>query len=197
MTKNIIIIVLVAVIAVLGYFLLKKPEPEVITVKVPVVMDVEIPQKVYTFPTVVLPTPKKEIPQPIKVKELENASKIDKDSLYAAYTSIRTYVEEYQTDKAIAQVKSEVQGFLLSQSVTTTVFPTTVNIDTEVPVDITIPKTNKFFIGGNIGVPMIDGNYDPVFTANLGIMNKKDNLITIGYGSNRNLSVGYMHKLKF
>lgn len=195
-SKDIFIIALVIGVGVLIYFLLQKPSIETIKVKVPVVMEVEVPQKVYTFPPAVMPEPKTVKPRPKIVEQYHNSNQKEKDSLFELLSAVRTYVETYKSDDAEVEVISEVQGFLLKQTPMVKVYPDTIIVKDFVETTIQIPKRNKFYIGAQMGgvVTNIE-NLNPIFGVSGAIQNKKDRILSVSYNTENILMFGYMFKL--
>jgi len=58
---------------------------------------------------------------------------------------------------------------------------------------IEIPKKNAFFVGGQIGQTKEFNN--ALFEANLMLKNKKDNIISVGYDTDKRFKLGYFHKI--
>lgn len=189
MKKNILIGILVLAITGLTYFLLQKPEDNII--KVPVKIEVPIPGKVSTFPPIEIPKPKKEKPRPIN-----NIPNQDKDSILQDALTERDYEEIFKDSIQSITVKSKVQGKLLKQEVGYNIYPDTIIV--EKIIKVPIKKTNKVLIGGSGGLNIDPLNTKPSFGPTVGLQNKKDNIITINYDPfQKRINATYLFKLKF
>jgi hypothetical protein len=196
-SKNIVIGLLILTVGILVFFLLQKPESELVKVKVPVVMDVEVPQKVYTFPPAELPTPKKVKLKPKEVKQIKKLPEKEEDSILELLTAVRTYVETYTSDDAEVEVTSEVQGYLLKQTPKVTVFKDTIKVNETITTEIEVPKNIKFYLGPQIGGTTITNmeGFNPVFGATAAMQNRKDQILTLSVTTERTVLAGLLFKL--
>lgn len=191
--REIVIIAAVA-IAAWAIFFKGEEEPEVIVKKVLVPYEVTVPAQTIVFEPVKLPKPKKVTPRPIK--EFKDATDAKKDSLYADAITEREYVEVFKDTAATTTVTSKVQGFLLEQHVRTDIAEQVLEGEKEVEVTIPVEKKNQIYLGASLGIPTEQGNAKGVFSADIYLKSKKDNLYRLGYDTNGNLMVGYAVKIK-
>lgn len=195
--KNIYIIVSIIFITLLLIFLLKKPkDPEVITVEVPVRIEIPIPAKEGKSDTIYLPSPIRE--NPIN-KDLEKRLKEAKDSLslikiVKEELKERDYKQKFDDLVQTITVSTKVQGRLLNQSLEYFVKADTITVDTIVPVNIEVPTKIKVFglleAGNSIDISKID----PVVKGSVIFKNKTDKLLSVGFDSNKNVWIGYGFK---
>jgi hypothetical protein len=190
--KNKIIIGLGVVVVILAYFLFQKEPPKIIKTKVPIKMDVVIPGEKIVFEPSLLPKPKRERERPIP--EFEEASVEERDSLYRDAVKIREYTEVYEDSLATATVNSTVEGKLKKQSVSLEIKEKTTTIDTNVTVEVEVPKKIKFYGGLGAGVPLDMTSAKPVFNGTVGLQDKKDRIFTLGINTEGMIQGGVMFK---
>lgn len=188
-------IVLIFIVIIFGVFLFKKKDPEIIRTRI--IMEIPVPGKIGVFQPSLLPTPKKEKSRPKLVEEFKKATEEGKDSLYADAVTERTYDTIYKDSTIAISIEDLVQGRLLKQSVSYEIFPSTVKVDTVIPVEI---KTrNKFYVGGGIGMPITPSGSNitgPILQGNLMFQNKKENIWSLAVTTEKNIMLGYAFKIK-
>ena len=140
---------------------------------------VELPQKVVTRyvnkkgETVYLPGKV----DTVLVKEFENSDK--KDSLYAEAIRIRQYRQDFNDSIADVSVFAETQGELLKLA-------PTVKLKARLP-----DKKTVFALYGGVDVFNSTSLDNFGVRANLGVQNKRGDIISAGYDTNNNVYVGY------
>lgn len=187
-------IILVTILIIFGILLFKKKDPEIIRTRI--VMEIPVPGIMGTFDPAIMPIPKKEKAKPKLVEKFKKATLEEKDSLYADAVTERTYDTIYKDSTIAISIEDIIQGRLLKQSVKYEIFPTTVKVDTIIPIEI--KRKNKFFIGGQIGVPMNPSGTSinaPILQGNIMFQNKKENIMTLGVNTEGNIILGYAIKL--
>lgn len=190
--KNIAISILIVFVVYLLFKVFKKKEPEII--KIPVLVEVEVPGKVGSFPPIEFPTPKKEHPinKELMLKYQEAKDSLEKLILYKEAIKERSYKEKFKDGTQTIEVSTKVQGKLLNQSVEYEIYPDTITKNIQVPIELPKKKT-KVFAGGELII--LSPNRNPALKANLMIQNKKDNIWSIGYDTQKNIYIGYNIKL--
>lgn len=196
--KNIAIIVLIIGIIVLGIFLLQKPKEEIVEVEIPVEIEIPVPEVKKEFDTIYLPSPIKVNPanKDLLKKYNEAQDSIAKLNLYVEAVKEREYDTIYSDTVQSIKVYSKVQGKLLKQQLSYNIYPDTIQIDTAVKTNIKLPVKNKVFILGEVGQDITNiQSISPVFKGSLVLKNKKDNILSLGIDSNKNIFIGFGFKL--
>ncbi|AGO48965.1 hypothetical protein N356_gp073 [Cellulophaga phage phi14:2] len=181
---TIILVISIILNLVLGYLLLQPKQVKYIDV--PLLIEVPVPGKTGSFPPIELPKPKLETPRSDKVIEYVKADSIVKDSLYKDAITERDYELKFKDSVQEVTVKSKVQGKLLSQSLEYEIYPSTVTLDTTIQVQV--PNKNKLY--GTMEVGTSIQTFKPIFKAGILLKNKKDNIYSIGFDSEKTVWIG-------
>jgi hypothetical protein len=113
----------------------------------------------------------------VLVKEFENSDK--KDSLYADAIRIRQYRQDFNDSIADVSIFAETQGELLKLA-------PTVKLKTRLP-----EKNTVFALYGGVDVFNSTSLDNFGVRAQLGVQNKRGDIISAGYDTNNNVYLGY------
>tara|TARA_R110000772_G_scaffold31754_2_gene78066 strand:+ start:1807 stop:2412 length:606 start_codon:yes stop_codon:yes gene_type:complete len=145
-------------ILVVLFFIKSCNDKETIIKEIEVKVEVPVPVVEKQFDTIFINVPHIVKPDTIKVVEYRDSSIKEKEILYKEATAIRKYSKVYEDDYLTATVSSETSGFLNNQSFKYKTKPRTVSLDTTIAVKIEVPFKNKFFVGGELAVPVLSGS---------------------------------------
>jgi hypothetical protein len=182
------------ILGIIIFFLFQNPkpvEPEIIIRDV----IIEIPGKDGKFDTIYLPKPYKvENSVNTELVKKYNAQKdtIAKLEMYKDAITERNYNEIYEDSTVKIDIYTKVQGKLLQQAPKYFVKPVTVVFKDTTIINYNKPPRNKILVGIEAGLPKID---NPILKGSVYFQNKKDNIITIGYDSNKTIWAGYIIRL--
>jgi len=178
------------------------PEPEII-IKEKIIT---IPGKDGKLDTIYLPKPIT-IKNPVNTELLKkyNALKlkdsITKDSMFIDAIAEREYNETYEDTSVKISIYTNVQGKLLKQASKYEIKPYTITVKDTTVINYNKPPTNKLLVGLETGLPLtlftekdvID--IKPVVKGSIYFQNKKSNIITAGFDTNKTFWAGYLIKL--
>jgi hypothetical protein len=194
--KNTTLVLLFLVTLIFGYLLFKKKDSEIVIKKV--LIEVEVPKLIGSFPAIVMPEPKKTRPRPKLIEEFTKATSSEKDSLYADAVTERTYEEIFKDSIQSINVETIVQGKLLKQTLNYEIFPRTVIVEKNIPIEI--PTRIKIFAGMELDYPLNlsreQAYKGPALKFNLFAKTKRDLLLHVGYDTRSNVYVGAAVKIK-
>lgn len=129
-------------------------QKDTVTVDVPVRIEVPVPVVKKVFDTIYKPYPVYTKPNTIKVIEYVNATDEKKDSLYKEAVTVRQYNEKFEDEYIVGNIFSETTGTLDKQSFKYETKPRTITVDTTVRTTLEVPYRTRFFIGGELGMPL-------------------------------------------
>lgn len=171
------------------FFLLRKPDQDPI-IKI-VTKTITIPGKDGKLDTIYMPQPHY-VTNPVNSKLVEEYDAL-KDSLgkkqaYIDAITQREYNEVYEDSLVKIDVYTKVQGKMLKQAPKYYVKPITVTYtDT---IKIPAPKLRNKLLGGvEYGTDIKFSN--PVFKGNILLQNKKDNILSVSYDTDKRIWIGY------
>jgi len=176
------------------------PEPEII------IKDriVEVPGKDGKLDTIYLPKPIN-IKNPINTELLSKYNSLKdtvaKLELFKTVIEERDYNEVYEDNIQKITIYTKVQGKLLKQAPKYEIKPSTIVIKDTTTINYNKPPTNKLLIGLETGLPLDIftkkeiGIINPVVKGSIYFQNKKSNIITAGFDSNKTIWAGYIIKL--
>tara|TARA_R110000823_G_scaffold11645_1_gene39386 strand:+ start:1336 stop:1935 length:600 start_codon:yes stop_codon:yes gene_type:complete len=195
--KNIVLVVLVLLAAYFIYDKITAPENEIQYVDVVIEVPVPgIPGEIQ-HDTIAEPYEVK-VPNPLNNELLQKYNKtkdsLERLKLFTDAITIRNYNEIFEDSIQTINVVSKVQGRLLDQDPTYFVKPRTIILDTVIPV--LVPKKFKVFVGAELGIPSQDLDVtNTIIKANLLLKNRKDNIMSFGFDTNKTVWLGYNIKL--
>lgn len=176
------------------------PEPEII------IKDriVEVPGKDGKLDTIYLPKPIN-IKNPINTELLSKYNSLKdtvaKLELFKTVIEERDYNEVYEDNIQKITIYTKVQGKLLKQAPKYEIKPSTIVIKDTTTINYNKPPANKLLIGLETGLPLDIfakkeiGIINPVVKGSIYFQNKKSNIITAGFDSNKTIWAGYIIKL--
>lgn len=166
-------------------------------VEIPIKIEVPVPVVKNNFDTIYKPQPIT-VENPLNI-ELLNKYKKAKDSLekfdiFKESIKEREYNEKFEDTFQIINVYTKTQGKILKQTTNYKTKPYNIKVDTI--INIPIKKTNQFFTGVELGVPAENlQDLNLVFKGNLMFKNKKDNVLTLSFDTEKRVWLGYAIKL--
>jgi len=187
-------IVLNIVLLIFVIFLFKSPKP----IKPEVIIEthtITIPGKDGRIDTIYQPKPYKVV-NPINSELLKQYTAL-KDSvkkleMYSDAIAEREYNEFYEDSNVKIDIYTKIQGKLLKQAPKYFIKPITVSFTDTTTINYNKPPTNKLLGGIELGLPQF-GN--PSIKGSIYLQNKKDNIISLGYDTNKTIWIGYIIKL--
>jgi len=172
------------------------PKPEII------IKDriIEVPGKDGKLDTVWLPKPYA-VMNPLNKKLITKKDTIEVLNAFTELNKEREYNEVYEDSSVKIDIYTKVQGKLLKQAPKYTVKPYTIHIKDTIEINYNKPPTNKLLVGLETGLPLtlftkkdvID--IKPVVKGSVYFQNKKSNVITVGFDTNKTIWAGYLIKL--
>lgn len=117
---------------------------------------------------------------------------IEKENLFKEAIAEREYKEVYEDSIIKIDIYSKVAGKLLSQAPTYKIKPVTIITKDTISIVYNKPPKNRFLWGVDVGIP-IRGE-DLTLKGSIYLQNKKHNLISLGFDSNKTVWVGLIRK---
>lgn len=200
--KNLTIIILILLLAGVSYFLLLKPRGKEI-VRVPVTVRVKTPQIEKVTDTVIVVdtiyndriiyrenAPDKELAQ----KYQQSQDTVEKLNMYLSAITERIYDVEFTDSIQNIKVHSSIRGELLKQSLSYTVYPQEVVLDTV--LDVEVPKRIQLYGLIEAGAALRPEPENRLIIVKGGVIfkNKRDQLITLSIDSQVRGWVGFGFK---
>lgn len=191
--KNLVIIILAGLVIFLTRDYFEKDE---VVVDVPLDITLDLPEIKNTLDTIHVPKPfNVEVENPINKKLLEDYNNakdtIAKLQKYKDAIAIREYNERFEDDSVRVDVYTQTRGTILKQSTEYLVKSRKVRIDTVIKTVVKVPKQNKLFVTGEVGLPIDNPNINtPVLRGGLIFKNKKDFLIKATIDNRKYVSIG-------
>jgi hypothetical protein len=167
----------------------KIKDNQIITTKL---VPINVPSTIGTFALVFNPTPVyvESINNSIVLQKYLNLKdSISKIELVRDVTLEREYKEVYEDSIQKIDVYTKVQGKLLKQSLNYLIKPSIVYAEEKTIINSYLPK-NKFLLGVETVLPFNSG-YKPTIKTNLLLLNKKNNILSISYDTDKRLWLGY------
>lgn len=199
--KNIKEIIIALAVLFIAYLVYDKftAEPEILEVPVEVVVEVPGKPGKIIRDTTYVPVPV-EVTNPVNDSLLQEYTQA-KDSLeqlklFKDAIKTRIYNEKYDDETLTVDVKTTVQGKMLNQGIEYFVKPQTIVVDTT--IQVAIPKKINILAGAELGLPLTPTGLNPNtpnVKFNVGLQNKKGNILNIGIDTQGNGYVGYTMKL--
>ena len=136
-----------------------------------------------------------------KYNTLKLKDSIVKDSMFIEAITERDYNESYEDSLVKIDIYTKVQGKLLKQAPKYEIKPYSIQIKDTTTINYNKPPTNKILVGLETGLPLtlftkkdvID--IKPVIKGSIYFQNKKTNVITAGFDTNKTIWAGYLIKL--
>lgn len=165
---------------------------------------VNVPGKDGKLDTIYLPKPISVI-NPVNTELLVKYNSLKdtvaKLELFKDVIKEREYSEVYEDSVQKISIYTKVQGKLLKQAPKYEIKPYTIKVKDTTIINYNIPSTNKILVGLETGLPLtlftqkevID--FKPVVKGNVYFQNKKSNVITVGFDTNKTIWAGYLIKL--
>jgi len=124
-----------------------------------------------------------------------------RSDLFKTVIEEREYNEVYEDKIQKISIYTKVQGKLLKQAPKYEIKPSIISIKDTTVINYNKPSSNKILLGIETGLPLdifikkepIDLN--PIIKGNVYFQNKKSNIITVGFDSNKTIWAGYIFKL--
>jgi len=174
------------------FFLFKNPK---IKISDPIIVEriITIPGIEGKFDTIKLPQPIKYINNPDIDKIVEDYNKL-KDSIakvefFKDIITINEYNEVYEDSLVKIGVYTKVQGKLLKQAPNYFIKPYTHKYKDTIIVAPYIPR-NKLYGQVEVGLPITQQIITPVIKAGILLQNKRDNIWSLSYDTNKTFWVG-------
>jgi hypothetical protein len=118
--------------------------------------------------------------------EFMKMDSIAKIQAYAKATEINAFKEQFDDKYINAQVSGEVSGKIHAMKFDYTIKPQTISVDAPKP-------KNHLYLGVNVA-NTIQLN-KPLFSAGLGIQNKRGNILNFSFDTEKRIGIGYYKKL--
>jgi hypothetical protein len=165
-------------------------------IKVPVRIEVPIPAIKSKTDTIYKPVPYRIVsPNPVNDSLLIHYT-ATKDSLerlrmFVWAITVREYQTEFEDENIKIDTYSRVRGELLAQSNDYFIKPRTIIVDTT--LEVSVPRFNALYLYGGAKYSLIDKSAG--FEAKLVLINKKNNLLSVGLDTQGYFSAGLGFKL--
>lgn len=179
--------------SVATYYIFKKDVKEV---KVPVEIEVKVPEIVVEKDTVFYPKPvyvpgKKEIDSSLYKEYTKLKDSIEKEKLFKEAIELNVYNEIIEDDTLRIDLNLKTRGKLLSYQVGYKIFERNFSIDTTLTV--AVPKQAKIYGGAKLSLPGRESvTKESIYPSLLFIPKNDKNAYNLSYDFiNRNLEIGY------
>ena len=188
-----------AIIAII--LILRGCDKEVKTIKIPVIIEVEVPVIEKQFDTIYKPVPYK-IKGDTKIvidsiyydKYIAIKDSVTKDSIFKDAITIREYKEKVEDDTITIDIYMKTRGLLLDYQVGYKTKPRKILLDTTILVKISNRYKTKIGVGGGVLFPtlLIDPSYIS-FNAGVALDTKKI-IYILSYNTDKEVGASVMFK---
>lgn len=116
---------------------------------------------------------------------------VSKLNLFKEVITEKEYNEVYEDDVQIISIYTKVQGSLLKQAPKYKIKPFNIVSKDTVQINYNKPERNKILGGLEIGKPVVG---DIIFKGNVYLQNKRGNILSAGYDTEKTWWAGYILK---
>jgi hypothetical protein len=165
-------------------------------IKVPVRIEVPIPAIKGKTDTIYKPVPYRiEVPTPVNdsllIQYTATKDSLERLRMFVWAITVREYQTEFEDENIKIDTYSRVRGELLAQSNDYFIKPRTITVDTT--LEVSVPRFNALYLYGGAKYSLIDKSAG--FEAKLVLINKKNNLLSVGLDTQGFFSAGLGFKL--
>jgi hypothetical protein len=165
-------------------------------IKVPVRIEVPIPTIKGKTDTIYKPVPYRiEVPNPVNdsllIQYTATKDSLERLRMFVWAITVREYQTEFEDENIKIDTYSRVRGELLAQSNEYFIKPRTITVDTT--LEVSVPRFNALYLYGGAKYSLIDKSAG--FEAKLILINKKNNLLSVGLDTQGFFSAGLGFKL--